>query len=239
MCIRDSVEDLRTRRAFVESLLQLLTFAATWRQDEEPGPMHQYYSGFDTLTADEIEEVFPEDDVPDGLHFEDIEETEVVDAFPEQQVTQWLSEGRHDCEVAQTLLHAWTRFLQGTANDSLSDFFHDLLHEAAQVSDPAPQSDKSRPQTLTLPFLASFIRQRCVLPFHVSNASSEDVEHELQQRILEEYRAIHAYVRTWQSAGAYPVDPKQHVQTELEERVQETIYPVSYTHLTLPTTPYV
>ena len=51
------------------------------------------------------------------------------------------------------------------------------------------------------------------------------MEHELQQRILEEYRAIHAYVRTWQSAGAYPVDPKQHVQTELEERVQETIYP--------------
>ena len=89
--------------------------------------MHQYFTGFDVLSAAEIEEVFPEDDVPDGLHFEDVDETDTLDAFTEPQFVQWLTEGRYDCEVAQTLLHAWTRFMKGTANDALSDFYHDLL----------------------------------------------------------------------------------------------------------------
>ena len=105
------VEDLRARRAFVQNLMQLLTIEASWRHDEDPGPMHQYFTGFDVLSAAEIEEVFPEDDVPDGLHFEDVDETETLDAFTEPQFVQWLTEGRYDCEVAQTLLHAWTRFM--------------------------------------------------------------------------------------------------------------------------------
>ena len=58
------VDDLRARRSFVRNLLQLLTLLETWRLDEEPGPMHQYYTGFDTRTEDEICEIFPEDDVP-------------------------------------------------------------------------------------------------------------------------------------------------------------------------------
>ena len=70
------VEDLRARRAFVQNLMQLLTIEASWRHDEDPGPMHQYFTGFDVLSAAEIEEVFPEDDVPDGLHFEDVDETD-------------------------------------------------------------------------------------------------------------------------------------------------------------------
>ena len=116
------VEDLRTRRAFVQNLMQLLTLEAPWRPDQEPGPMHQYYAGFDVLTAHQIEDVFPEDGVPDGLHFEDVDEADAPDAFTETQFVQWLSEGRYDCEVAQTLLHAWTRFLKGTPNDALADF---------------------------------------------------------------------------------------------------------------------
>ena len=52
------VEDLRTRRAFVQNLMQLLTLDASWRHNEEPGPMHQYYTGFDVLTDHEIAEVF-------------------------------------------------------------------------------------------------------------------------------------------------------------------------------------
>ena len=61
------VEDLRTRRAFVQNLMQLLTLDASWRHNEEPGPMHQYYTGFDVLTDHEIAEVFPEGDVPEGF----------------------------------------------------------------------------------------------------------------------------------------------------------------------------
>ena len=116
------IEDLRTRRVFIQNLMQLLTAEATWRSDEDPGPMHQYYTGFDILSTTQIEEVFPEDDVPEGLHFEDVDETDSSEAFTETQFVQWLTEGRFDCDVAQTLLHTWTRFMKGTPNDVLSDF---------------------------------------------------------------------------------------------------------------------
>ena len=204
--------------------MQLLTIEAHWRQDEQPGPMHQYFTGFDVLSADEIEEVFPENDVPDGLHFEDVDEQDSPDSFSEHQFTEWLSEGRHDCDVAQTLLHAWTRFMNGTGNDALSDFFHDLLREA-HAAGVASADDEGTAHSLPLSFLAHFIRERCVLPFHVSGTHTQDIEAELDQRIVEEFRAIHAYVRTWQSSGAYPVESVQTVQEELEGRVSSAIYP--------------
>ena len=92
-----------------------------------------------------------------------------MDAFTEPQFVQWLTEGRYDCEVAQTLLHAWTRFMKGTANDALSDFFHDLLREAHQAGDLEDPSEKSTTPTLPLSFLAHFIRERCVLSLiHIS-----------------------------------------------------------------------
>ena len=47
------VEDLRTRRAFIQNLMQLLTMEAFWREDEEPGPMHQYYTGFEVMKPEE------------------------------------------------------------------------------------------------------------------------------------------------------------------------------------------
>ena len=42
----------------------------------------------------------------------------------------WLREGRHDCEVAQALLRAWTANLAARGNDSLEDLFDQLLAEA-------------------------------------------------------------------------------------------------------------
>ena len=116
------VEDLRTRRAFVQNLMQLLTLEASWRLDEEPGPMHQYYTGFDVLTDDQIAESLPEDDVPEGLHFEDVDEDDSIEGMTELQFVQWLTEGCYDCEVAETLLKAWVSFLKGTPHDVLSDF---------------------------------------------------------------------------------------------------------------------
>ena len=139
------------------------------------------------------------------------DEADTLDAFTEPQFVQWLTEGRYDCEVAQTLLHAWTRFMKGTANDALSDFYHDLLREAQQNGELEDSSE-----ILPLSFLAHFIRERCVLPFHVAARGAEDVEAELAERILEEHRAIHAYVRTWQSSGAYPLDPSKPVQEALD-----------------------
>ena len=66
--------------------------------------------------------------------------------------------------------------------------------------------------TLSLSFLANFVRERCVLPFHISSHQHDEIEAEVQQRILEESRAIQAYMRTWQSSGAYPAQPEPLVQ---------------------------
>ena len=65
----DYVEDLRTRRAFIKNLLQILTAIERWRADEHPGPMHQYYTGFDVRNDEDIDLLCPADAVPEGLHF--------------------------------------------------------------------------------------------------------------------------------------------------------------------------
>ena len=114
--------------------------------------------------------------------------------------------------------------MKGTANDSLSDFFHNLLHEAQAHASKVLKDETAIP-TLPLSFLAHFIRERCVLPFHIAARRAEDIEAELEERIPEEHRAIHAYVRTWQSSGAYSLDPSKPVQETWEERVQDVIYP--------------
>ena len=87
------VEDLRTRRAFIKSLLQILTALERWRADENPGPMHQYYTGFDVRTDEDIGLLFPEDGVHEGLHFEDVDETENQDALTELEFVHWLTDG--------------------------------------------------------------------------------------------------------------------------------------------------
>ena len=52
-----------------------------------------------------------------------------------------------------------------------------------------------------------------------------EIEEEIHGRILEEHRAIQAYVRTWQSSGAYPLHPEQPVQHQIEETVNALEYP--------------
>ena len=59
----------------------------------------------------------------------------------------------------------------------------------------------------------------------MATSQPTDIEADIEQRILEEYRAIHAYVRTWQSSGAYPEHDKTAVQEGLETQVTEVIYP--------------
>ena len=64
-----------------------------------------------------------------------------------------------------------------------------------------------------------------MLSFHVTGTQHDVIEEELEQRIVEEFHAIQAYVRTWQSSGAYPVEAMKSVQENLEDRVSNTIYP--------------
>ena len=59
----------------------------------------------------------------------------------------------------------------------------------------------------------------------MATSQPTDIEADIEQRILEEYRAFHAYVRTWQSSGAYPEHDKTTVQDALETQVSGVIHP--------------
>ena len=124
------------------------------------------------------------------MHFEDVDETEKQDALTQLEFVHWLTEGRHDCEVAYTLLQAWTSFFKSSGNDALPDFFAELVHEEELTKKSAPAQDtpsvthppdsvEKHEKALSLPFLASFIRKRCILPFHVATALPNEIEEEI------------------------------------------------------------
>ena len=92
--------------------------------------IHVIYTGFDWLSDLDIEETFPEDDIPAGVHFETLDDDcnsnldLTVDVF-----LCWLNEGRYNCDVAQDLLRLWTHTLSGSKHETLYDFFQNLLDE--------------------------------------------------------------------------------------------------------------
>ena len=91
-----------------------------------------YYSSFDWLSPEQLEQLLPEDGVPEDLNFQDIDEALPTGGLTRVLFVDWLQEGRHDCPVAQVLLNAWATRLQGAANESLEDFFERLLGDARE-----------------------------------------------------------------------------------------------------------
>jgi hypothetical protein len=129
---RDYVEDLRVRRALVTRILLLLTERGEWRPGRGVEARHMYYSSFDWLSPEQLEQLLPEDGVPEDLNFQDIDEALPTGGLTRALFVDWLQEGRHDCPVAQALLNAWATRLQGAANESLEDFFERLLGDARE-----------------------------------------------------------------------------------------------------------
>ena len=70
--LHEYVEDLRVRRNFVVALLRCLTRLGHWRQHRGEEPMHAYYTEFDWLPEEEIEEILPEDGMPASLVVHDL-----------------------------------------------------------------------------------------------------------------------------------------------------------------------
>ena len=101
----ESIDDLRVRRNFVSRLLRLFTRQGTWREHCGTQPMHQYYTSCDFRSAAEMEELFPEDDVPEDLHFRDLHDPEASASLSCGEFAEWLRWGNGSCEVAQVLLH--------------------------------------------------------------------------------------------------------------------------------------
>ena len=98
------VDDLRVRRNYVIALLRCLSELGHWRENCGEEPMHMYYTEFDWLPDNEIESVLPEDGLPEGLHIEDYDDTPAAASFTKTEFHDWIWEGRHDCDIAFSLL---------------------------------------------------------------------------------------------------------------------------------------
>ena len=155
----------------------------------------------------ETEETFPEDDTPEGIHFETFDEncqsnlTFSVDVF-----LCWLNEGRYSCDVAQTLLHLWAHSLASSKHETLYDFYHQLLEEYKVEND-----DKSA-TCISVLWLAKKIRLLGTLSFAVTGTTSEEIEQEISKNICEEVASVQAYCRTWQANASYLKEKQQTVE---------------------------
>ena len=74
----DYVEDLRVRRDLLRRILLLLTRKGEWRPGHGREALHLFYDEVDLRADHEIEDVFPEDEVPATLNFRDLGEQDLV-----------------------------------------------------------------------------------------------------------------------------------------------------------------
>ncbi len=68
-------------------------------------PFHQYYTGFDWLTHEEIETRIPLDSLLGELNFQDVDDEGGFDHIQCESFCDWLDEGRASCELGQSMCH--------------------------------------------------------------------------------------------------------------------------------------
>ena len=90
----DYIEDLRVRRNWLKRIMLLLTHRGEeWRPGHPDEALHMFYTEIDLRPETEIEEIFEEDAVPDGLNFQDTLDDERVTELSYPVFDEWLSEG--------------------------------------------------------------------------------------------------------------------------------------------------
>ena len=215
------VEDLRVRRNLLRRILKLLTTERDWRKGHGVEPLHMYYVDFDIRSEHELEDIFPMDDVPSALHFRDLDESDYVTELTRNVFQDWLTEGRHNCDVAQALLHTWTHYLQGSANDTLHDFFEQLLEEyVATVAIDAPPG-----AGLPVKFLAAFVKEHCSLATPLEGKSDADKINEIVELVVEEVALVEAYTTAWRGTGTVQAPPPQNVEATLRAEAAKAVLP--------------
>ena len=75
------------------------------------------------MSGDELAEVLPEDDVPQGLNVQDFDPEHARADLSAEEFDNWLYDGRRNCDVAQALPHAWSQpRLRAMDRDCINDF---------------------------------------------------------------------------------------------------------------------
>ncbi len=178
------------RRNLLREILQLLTETDFWRPGHGKEPLHMYYTDFDLRPEHEVQDIFPEEDgVPAGLNFQDLDDAEWLTEFSPNVFQEWLTEGRHNCDVAQALLHAWTHTMQGSASDTLCDLFDQLSRAYAEAHVAGAQPGSALP----LLFVARFVLDHCSLAAVLHATADDEKAHEIAELIAEEVAVVQAY----------------------------------------------
>ena len=129
-----------------------------------------YYTEFDWLTQDDIEEALPEDGLPPSLVVQELENERELTGLTRPVFQDWLREGRHDCEMALAVLRYWNFGQRGGSHDTEADLFDQLFIEYVETL-PNEQRDAGKAVTGELPVIGltglseSTIMTHCVAIF--------------------------------------------------------------------------
>ena len=202
-------------------ILLLLTRRGSWRPGHGVEALHLFYDGVDLRADHEIEEVFAQDEVPAGLHFRDLEETELVHELDLRTFEEWLTEGRHNCDIAQAVLHAWTSTLRGSQDDTLHDLFSTLVAEFAAAKDD-PDAGRSNMQLLDL---SRWVLAHCQFTSVLKAANAEDRASEIAEWIAEEIAVVSAYTSVWRGSSTLEGPPASDVTEDVWSQAARRVFP--------------
>ena len=183
--------------------------------------LHLFYDGVDLRADHEIEEVFAQDEVPAGLHFRDLEETELVHELDLRTFEEWLAEGRHNCDIAQAVLHAWTSTLRGSQDDTLHDLFSTLVAEFAAAKDD-PDAGRSNMHLLDL---SRWVLAHCQFASVLHAANAEDRASEIAEWIAEEIAVVSAYTSVWRGSSTLEGPPASDVIEDVFSQAARRVLP--------------
>ena len=183
--------------------------------------MHKYYTGFDWLDEDTIEELLPEDGVPDTLKIDDLDEKDFPSSLSRNDFQDWLWEGRHDCDVAFAILRLWISKLRGSGNATLNELYDQFLDMY-----PSPELDEPHQEKL-LPVaaIASALQNFESVPFEIAGMSPQEIHDALCQQILEECASVNAYTASWRGTGMVLQPEQKSVGDTLQNEVSQEVYP--------------
>ena len=218
------VEDLRVRRAFVVALLRALSKKGNWRPHRGEEPMHMYYTEFDWLPEDEIDELLPEDDPPSTLVIRELENEREPTGLSRAVFQDWLREGYHDCPTAQAVLRLWNATRRGSDHDTVADFFDQLYMEYLEGR-PAEErgGDGDAEGELPVTYVAALVHAAGYAPFESAGLEGHVIRTRLCGDVLEEVAKVQAYLASYKSSALVPEPRRQGVSDEIAEVCDDAI----------------
>ena len=204
-------------------ILALLTTKGCRGIGHENATLHQYYNDFEW--SQENLDALPEDDVPEDLHIKEYDEEINEDQLKEDDFIAWLTEGRHELEVARLLCNHWLQKAAAKGSDTFYDFFHILFREQhINYSDYDEVHTAHANNALSVTLLAKFVYEACALNFKVEGVNESDITQEIMMQIHIELETIRTYVSSWKNSGACAKPLPENMKNVLQQETANRVY---------------